>query len=175
MRIIFLFIFLTAASHAFAQNREIPYTQEDRDRSIRMEEKLNSQQQQINDIKQQITDLKESTQKQITDLKESTQKQITGLKESTQLQITGLQQQITGLQQQITDLKNLFYWGFGILITFMMFLLGFIIWDRRTAMEPLRQSVQAFAEQSKTFLAVLREFARDQPRLQELLKTHGLL
>jgi hypothetical protein len=37
-------------------------------------------------------------------------------------------------QRQLDDLKTLFYWGFGILITLFLFMLGYMIWDRRTAM-----------------------------------------
>jgi len=39
-------------------------------------------------------------------------------------------------QKQIDDIKTLFYWGFGILITLFIFMLGYMIWDRRTAMKP---------------------------------------
>ena len=39
-------------------------------------------------------------------------------------------------QKQIDDIKLLFYWGFGILITLFIFMLGYMIWDRRTAMQP---------------------------------------
>ena len=39
-------------------------------------------------------------------------------------------------QRQLDDLKTLFYWGFGILITLFIFMLGYMIWDRRTVMQP---------------------------------------
>ena len=39
-------------------------------------------------------------------------------------------------QRQLDDIKTLFYWGFGILITLFIFMLGYMIWDRRTAMQP---------------------------------------
>ena len=39
-------------------------------------------------------------------------------------------------QKQIDDLKILFYWGFGIIITLIIFMLAYMIWDRRTAMQP---------------------------------------
>ncbi len=39
-------------------------------------------------------------------------------------------------QLQLDDVKTLFYWGFGILITLIIFMLGYMIWDRRTAMQP---------------------------------------
>jgi len=34
-------------------------------------------------------------------------------------------------QKQIDHIKALFYWGFGILITLFIFMLGYMIWDRR--------------------------------------------
>lgn len=127
---------------AFAQSREVPFTLEDRDRIIQIGEKLNSQQQQINDMKHQISDVKESFQQQINDLKEST-------------------------QQQINDLRSLFYWGFGIVISLILFLFGFIIWDRRTVTEPIREKTQIL-------LQVLREYSKDQPKLSEILRSHGI-
>jgi hypothetical protein len=37
-------------------------------------------------------------------------------------------------QRQLDDIKALFYLGFGILITLFIFMLGYMIWDRRTAL-----------------------------------------
>lgn len=47
-------------------------------------------------------------------------------------------------QRQLDDIKVLFYWGFGILITLFIFMFGYMIWDRSTAMQPaLEQSSKA--------------------------------
>jgi hypothetical protein len=43
---------------------------------------------------------------------------------------------LDGIQKQIDQLSMLFYWGLGILITMFIFMLGYMIWDRRTAMQP---------------------------------------
>jgi hypothetical protein len=39
-------------------------------------------------------------------------------------------------QRQLDDIKTFFYWGFGIMITLLIFMFGYMIWDRRTAMQP---------------------------------------
>ncbi|MEI7424488.1 MAG: hypothetical protein WCK18_20475 [Prolixibacteraceae bacterium] len=49
--------------------------------------------------------------------------------------IKSIDNQFIYQQKQIDDLKTLFYWGFGILITLYIFMLGYMIWDRRTAMQ----------------------------------------
>jgi len=95
-------------------SREVPFTLEDRDRIIKMDERLESQ------------------------------------------------------QRQLDDLKTLFYWGFGILFSLMLFLLGFIIWDRRTAMEPVR-------ERTQSLILTLREYAKEQPKLADILRSYGLM
>ena len=78
-------------------------------------------------------------------------------------------------QRQLDDIKALFYWGFGILITLFIFMFGYIIWDRRTAMQPaLDQSLKA-EENSRNLILSLREYAQKHVDLAEILRTHGLL
>ena len=71
-------------------------------------------------------------------------------------------------QRQLDDLKTLFYWGFSIIITLIIFMFGFIIWDRRTAMEPIR-------ERTQSLILTLREYAKEQPKLADILRSYGLL
>jgi hypothetical protein len=78
-------------------------------------------------------------------------------------------------QKQIDDIKILFYWGFGILITLFIFMLGYMIWDRRTAMQPALERSSIAEENSRTLLTMLREYSKKHPDLAEILKTHGML
>jgi len=62
-----------------------------------------------------------------------------------------LQRQLTDLkvdtQRQTDDLKELILWGFGILFGGMGLLIGFVIWDRRTALEPVAKKYRELEEQ----------------------------
>ncbi|MCX5883536.1 MAG: hypothetical protein NTU74_17600 [Deltaproteobacteria bacterium] len=78
-------------------------------------------------------------------------------------------------QRQLDDIKTLFYWGFGILISLFLFMLGYMIWDRRTAMQPaLEQSSRAEAN-SRDLITTLREYSKKHADLAEILRTHGIL
>jgi hypothetical protein len=78
-------------------------------------------------------------------------------------------------QRQLDDIKTLFYWGFGILISLFIFMFAYMIWDRRTAMQPaLDQSSKAEAN-SKNLILLLREYSKKHPDLAELLRSHGIL
>jgi hypothetical protein len=97
---IWLFLFF-AVSTAHPQDQQIvPFTLADRDRLIKMEAEIGSIRNEMNSLRNEMNTNLESIDKQF------------------------LYQ-----QNQIYDLKVLFYWGFGIMITLMVFTLGYIIWD----------------------------------------------
>ncbi|MEK6616288.1 MAG: hypothetical protein AABZ32_09290 [Bacteroidota bacterium] len=120
-----LYLIPLCSAQSAGKEQAVPYTLEDRDRTVRMEVQMNERFESVND-------------------------------------------KFEYQQQQINDLKTLFYWGFGIMIGFMMFLLGFIIWDRRTAMEPIREHTQSLMQ-------TLRDYAKEQPKLADILRSHGIL
>jgi membrane-bound acyltransferase YfiQ involved in biofilm formation len=78
-------------------------------------------------------------------------------------------------QKQIDDLRTLFYWGFGIVITLILFMFGYMIWDRRTAMKPALEQASKATEDNRNFLTVLRDYSKKHPDLAEILKTNGML
>ncbi len=119
--------------------REISFTQDDRDRLIRLEEG------------------QKALQKQIDDLKYYTEKQI------------------EGLEKQIDDLRVFMLWGFGILFGGMGILIGFVIWDRRTALAPAIKRTTELEEKEEKIEKALKELASKNPDVAEALKNAGLL
>ena len=90
-----------------------------------------------------------------------------------------LQRQITDLrvdtQRQSDDLRTLILWGFGILFGGMGLLIGFVIWDRRTALEPVAKKYQELEEQGGKYEKALKEYAKVEPKLAEILRSMNLL
>ena len=80
-----------------------------------------------------------------------------------------------GQQRQLDDIKILFYWGFGILITLFIFMLGYMIWDRRTAMQPALIQASKAEENSRNLITTLREYSKKHADLAEILRSHGIL
>ena len=78
-------------------------------------------------------------------------------------------------QRQLDDIKALFYWGFGILITLFVFMLGYMIWDRRTALQPALDKASDSDAKSTNLIRALREYSKKHTDLAEILRTHGLL
>jgi ABC-type multidrug transport system fused ATPase/permease subunit len=104
-----------------------------------------------------------------------TEAKINALESKMDVRFESIDKQFMYQQLQIDDIKTLFYWGFGILITLFIFMFGYIIWDRRAAMQPaLDQSSKTDENISKIILS-LRQYSQKHVDLAEILRTHGLL
>ena len=124
------FIILCVPTVSFA--KAIPFTQDDRDRLIRLETKLEE-----------------------------------GLKATNQ--------RIDDLNRRIDGLQTFMLWGFGILFGGMGILIGFVIWDRRTALAPAIKKYKELEEKEEKIEKVLKELAEKDPKIAEALKHVGLL
>ena len=146
-------VFFALVLKAQEQQVVVPYTLADRDRAI-------------------FTDAKIST----LDAKISTlEAKIIALDDKMEVRFEGIDKQFMYQQKQIDDIKTLFYWGFGILITLFIFMLGYMIWDRRTAMQPALVQASKAEENSRNLIETLREYSKKHPDLAEILRIHGIL
>jgi hypothetical protein len=117
---------LTITSLSFA-SKEVPFTLEDRDRLIRVEIKVESNEKRLESI-----------------------------------------------DRRIERLENIMMWGFGLLFTTMIGLVGFVIWDRRSALAPAIRKNKELEEREEKIERALKEAALKDPNLAEALKRAGL-
>lgn len=103
--------------------------------------------------------------------------------------LKNLAEQINGVKEQINDLKGFVLWGFGIMIAVMgvivagMFsLVGFVIWDRRTAIAPavkksseLEKREEKLEEREAKVERALKELALKDANVEAALRTAGIL
>ena len=74
------------------------------------------------------------------------------------------------INDRIDDMSNLMLWGFGVLFAGMFALVGFVIWDRRTALSPAIRKNKELEERQERVEKALKEFAIEEPKLAEILK-----
>jgi DNA repair exonuclease SbcCD ATPase subunit len=118
----------------------------------------------IRDVKERVIRLEEGLK--------ATNQRIDGLEKSINQRIDGLEKSIN---QRIDDLRNLMLWGYGILFGGMGILIGFVIWDRRTALAPAVRKSKELEEREERIERALREYAQKEPGLAEALKNSGLM
>ncbi len=127
----------------------VQFTLEDRERIIRLEEGQKALMQRIEDTNRRIED----TNKRIEDIN----------------------RRIDDTNKRIDDVINIMLWGFGVLFAGMMTLIGFVIWDRRTALAPAIKRTRDLEEREEKIERVLRELARKMPEVKEAMQKEGLL
>ena len=135
MRLVVLILMLFAITLA----KEVPFTQEDRDRIRNVELKV-----------ERLEEGQKYLQKQIDELKKDT-------------------------QRQFDELRTFLYWGFGILFGGMGILIGFVIWDRRTAVEPVARKIKEIEEREEKIEKVMKKLAKRDPEIEKILKEEGLV
>lgn len=78
-------------------------------------------------------------------------------------------------QKQIDELRALILWGFGVLFSGMGILIGLVMWDRRTAISPVVKKTRELEDKSDRVEKVLKELAKEDPKIEQALKRAGLL
>ncbi|MEW5767707.1 MAG: hypothetical protein AB1797_08800 [bacterium] len=92
---------------------------------------------------------------------------------------------IQGLREEVQRLEGRLDWGFGLLFSGMLILMGFVLWDRRTTLAPLvkemKEKDSEIAELKKQVKEaillkdILRGYAKEEPKLAGLMRAEGLL
>jgi predicted NBD/HSP70 family sugar kinase len=93
---------------------------------------------------------------------------IDGLEKAVNQRIDGLEKAVN---QRIDGLQNLIY----VVISGIFILIGFVIWDRRTALAPAIRKNKELEEREEIIEKVLKEYAKEEPRLAEILKSLRLM
>ncbi len=146
------------------------------------------------------SDIKEEIQhvdKRIDDLRTEVQgirSEITGIRTEIKAESKDIRSEIAGIRTKIegegkdirsdlqglikevrSDLQSFLLWGFGIVFAGIFALIGFVLWDRRTAIAPAIRKNQELEERENKVESALKEYAEKEPRLKEALKHAGLL
>ncbi|MBI5327005.1 MAG: hypothetical protein HZB80_01755 [Deltaproteobacteria bacterium] len=129
---IVLSLFLPVAS---SYAKDMPFTQEDRDRLIRLEVKVDQMEKRFDQRFEQI-------------------------------------------DKRLERLESVMTWGFGLLFTSMIGLVGFVLWDRRAALAPAirkNKELKELEEREEKLERALKEIALKDPNVYEALKHVGIL
>ena len=78
---------------------------------------------------------------------------------------------IDGLEKRMDYLVNLIY----VVLAGMFTLVGFVLWDRRSALAPAIRRTRDLEEREERLERAIKEFALKNPDMKEILKNLGLL
>jgi hypothetical protein len=132
--IVFVLLF-SGILKAQEQQVVVPYTLADRDRTIRLEAKM----------------------------------------ETFEVKIGALESKMDVKFEAVNARIDYLFWLQGVIVALILFILGYTIWDRKTALQPALVQASKADENSRNLIATLREYAKKHADLAEILRTHGIL
>ncbi len=167
MRIKLIFIALISTklyAQKFDDYRSVPFTQKDRDMLIELKVKTEEMEKRFN---QRIDGMEKRFDQRLDEMEKKNE------------------QRFQEINKRMDDIKDMVLWQGGILVTLIVALFGYIVWDRRTFMKPLERDVQQIVfkveqlekhnEVSQSFWSALKELSKRDEKLQEILRQYNLL
>ena len=93
---------------------------------------------------------------------------------------TDMRADIGSLRTEITTLRNellgFMKWGFGLILSAMFILVGFILWDRRSTVKPVRDQIDELERQKvDRLIAAMKELSEADANVARVLRSVGLL
>jgi hypothetical protein len=84
-------------------------------------------------------------------------------------------QRFDAVDKRISELREFLLWGFGVTFAGIFALIGFVLWDRRTALTPAVRRIEDLHDRESRLESALREYARGTSNLADALRKYGLL
>jgi len=88
----------------------------------------------------------------------------------------------TRMDKRFDELRGFMLWGFGITFSGMFFLVGFILWDRRTTLAPvaketkeLKELIELLQKDDEAVKKILKEYAKENDALSKILNKAAML
>ena len=82
----------------------------------------------------------------------------------------------SGIRSLRDEVLGFLKWGFGLLFTGMLILVGFIIWDRRSTLKPVKDDLDRLERRKvDRLLEAMRRLSEEDSRVAQVLRSVGLL
>ena len=83
-------------------------------------------------------------------------------------------------REMIVSLRNeilgFMKWGFGLLFSGMLILVGFILWDRRSTLAPVKDDLDKLERRKvDRLITAMKKLSEDDSRIAQVLRSVGLL
>ncbi len=150
---------------------ESGFTQEDRERLIRLEATLKTFMEQTNE---RFRELRQDMNKRF----EQVDKRISELREDMNTRFEQIDKRFEQVNKMIEQLYTFLWILAGIFTTLTAVVIGFAYWDRRTIIRKAREETIEHLEREgvlRKLLQALREKAKTDKDLEAVLRKHGLL
>ena len=124
-----------------------------------------------------MTSLRNEMKSDMTSLRNEMKSDMTSLRNEMKSDMTSLRNEVkSAIESFRTEITGFLLWGFGLLFTGMLILVGFILWDRRSTLKPVKDEIDDLKERKvDRIIAALKKLSEDDARFARVLRSVGLL
>jgi len=151
-----IIVFIISGICSKAQQQQVPYTLADRDRLIQVEANVNGMRNEMNSLRNEMNSLRSEMS-------------------SLRSEMNSLRNEMNAKFDTVNAKIDYIFWMMGVMVAFMIFILGFIIWDRRTTLAPVKSEIEELKIANEKMKDIFRKQAEFHPQLREILKNAGIL
>ena len=138
-----------------------------RESLIRIEERMVTKE----ELKSEITSVRNELKSEIKDVR-SEIKDVRGEIKDVRSELKDVRSELKDVRSEI---KEFMLWGFGVTFAGIFALIGFVLWDRRTALAPAIRKSSELEEREERVEQALREIAIKDGNVRDALRRVGLL
>ena len=175
----FVFPILLLALPLCALADDMKDIREIRESLIRIEERMVTK----DELKSEITSVRNDLKSEITSVRNDLKSEITLVRNDLKSETTAVRTEIASVRNELkseikdvrTELKEFMLWGFGVTFAGIFALIGFVLWDRRTALVPAIRKNSELEEREERVEQALKEIAVKDGNVREALRHVGIL
>ena len=114
---------------------------------------------------------------EMTSLRNEMKSDMASLRNEMKSDMASLRNEVkSAIESLRTEITGFLLWGFGLLFTGMLILVGFILWDRRSTLKPVKDEIDDLKERKvDRIIAALKKLSEDDARFAQVLRSVGLL
>ena len=76
----------------------------------------------------------------------------------------------------MSPIRSFLKWGFGLLFSGMLILVGFILWDRRSTLKPVKDAMDEMETRKvDRLIEAMKKLSEEDSRVANVLRSVGLL
>ena len=154
------------------------FTQEDRERLVRLEATLKVFMEQVNKRFEQVDKRFEQVDKRISELREDVNKRFEEMREDMNKRFEQVDKRFEQVDKRFEEMMTFLWMLVGIFTTLTAVVIGFAYWDRRTIIRKARDEAIETIEREgrlKEFIKALRAYASEDQKFASVLRSFGLL
>ena len=130
-----------------------------------------------NEMKSDVASLRNEMKSDVASLRNEMKSDMASLRNGMKSDMASLRNEVkSAIESFRTEITGFLLWGFGLLFTGMLILVGFILWDRRSTLKPVKDEIDDLKERKvDRIIAALKKLSEDDARFAQVLRSVGLL